>query len=92
MVVFSSIADVPSLSLVVPPPQCSASSDHPSLIAMLLETGQLSSDEAAFLAETRCLPDDIMLLALLHQRRDLTDLEYEFEKCEMLRRVRDLAR
>lgn len=88
MVLTAPVADVPSFSTVVSPPHRPASSGHQSLIAMLLDSGQVSAREAAFLEETPCALDDIVLLAMLHQRHDLTDLEYEFEKGEVLRQAR----
>ena len=91
MALIAPVADVPSASLVVSPPRDPVSSTRQTLIAMLLGSGQVSHQEATILATSPCALDDIVLLALLHQRHDLTNLEYEFEKGEVIRQVRCLV-
>ena len=59
--------------------------DQAATINMLRSCGLLSDRDAARLSVAPAALDDVVVLALLHERHELTHVEYEFEKGERLR-------
>jgi hypothetical protein len=60
---------------------------HLATISMLHSRGHITERDAARLSVRPNMLDDLVILALLHERRDLTDIEYELEKGERLHRT-----
>ena len=87
------------MDLVTPVPTASsvtvfstpvASPSRLALIAMLLARGEVTHGDAERLAMDSAALDEMMMLASLHDRRDLADVAYQCEKGELLRRLRRL--
>ena len=78
------------MEIVVHPvqlPTAAATADQVATISMLRSRGQITDRDAARLSVMPAALDNLVVLALLHERRDLTDVEYEFEKGARLRTV-----
>jgi hypothetical protein len=54
-------------------------------ITMLRSCGHITERDAVRLSEKPAALDDLVVLVMLHLRRDITVVEYEFEKDERLR-------
>lgn len=58
----------------------SPSPGQQQIIAMLHGQGRISDQDAHRLSEKPFALDDILMLSMLHDRHDLSDVEYEIEK------------
>jgi hypothetical protein len=58
-----------------------------AMIDMLSARGSITVRDAERLAHNPSALDDVVMLSLLRDRHDLTDMEYEFEKGEIIRQV-----